>query len=129
MQNEIDDVEQMARLSAGDTAALRELYETHGRALLRFSAAMCRSRQAEAQANLAALATQQATYKVEKNKYASSITELGFKPATDKYYDVTIDSASATAFTATATGKGDAAGDVWTVDQTAKASVKTDKCH
>jgi len=41
-----DDVEQMARLAAGDTSALRGLYETHGRALLRFSAAMCRSRQA-----------------------------------------------------------------------------------
>lgn len=90
---------------------------------------MCRSRQAEAQANLAAMATQQASYKAGKNTYASTITELGFKPATDKYYDITIDSASATAFKATATGKGDAAGDVWTVDQSNKASVKTDKCH
>ncbi len=36
----------MARLAAGDTTALRELYECHGRALLRFSSAMCRSRQA-----------------------------------------------------------------------------------
>jgi len=35
----------MTRLAAGDPAALRELYERHGRALLRFSAAMCRSRQ------------------------------------------------------------------------------------
>ena len=35
----------MKRLAAGDPAALRELYEKHGRALLRFSAAMCRSRQ------------------------------------------------------------------------------------
>jgi RNA polymerase sigma-70 factor (ECF subfamily) len=41
-----DDVEQMARLAAGDISALRGLYETHGRALLRFSASMCRSRQA-----------------------------------------------------------------------------------
>lgn len=36
----------MARLAAGDAGALRELYERHGRALLRFSSAMCRSRQA-----------------------------------------------------------------------------------
>ena len=36
----------MARLVAGDADALRALYERHGRALLRFSSAMCRSRQA-----------------------------------------------------------------------------------
>jgi RNA polymerase sigma-70 factor (ECF subfamily) len=41
-----DDTECMARLAAGDTTALRQLYERYGRALLRFSAAMCRSRQA-----------------------------------------------------------------------------------
>lgn len=46
MQKTTDDVEQMARLAAGDTSALHELYATHGRALLRFSTAMCRSRQA-----------------------------------------------------------------------------------
>jgi RNA polymerase sigma-70 factor (ECF subfamily) len=41
-----DDIECMARLAAGDANALRELYQRHGRALLRFSSAMCRSRQA-----------------------------------------------------------------------------------
>jgi RNA polymerase sigma-70 factor, ECF subfamily len=41
-----DDTECMTRLAAGDSTALRPLYERHGRALLRFSAAMCRSRQA-----------------------------------------------------------------------------------
>jgi RNA polymerase sigma-70 factor (ECF subfamily) len=46
MQKTIEDVEQMARLAAGDPSALHELYATHGRALLRFSTAMCRSRQA-----------------------------------------------------------------------------------
>jgi len=40
------DAECMARLADGDSVALRTLYERHGRALLRFSAAMCRSRQA-----------------------------------------------------------------------------------
>src|ERR1044072_6525368 len=40
-----DDEEIMTRLAAGDRAALRELQELHGRALMRFSAAMCRSRQ------------------------------------------------------------------------------------
>ena len=40
------DSECMAQLADGDTAALRELYQRHGRALLRFSSAMCRSRQA-----------------------------------------------------------------------------------
>ena len=41
-----EDAEYVARLVAGDGHALRPLYERHGRALLRFSAAMCRSRQA-----------------------------------------------------------------------------------
>ena len=40
-----DDAEYVAQLVAGDGGALRPLYERHGRALLRFSAAMCRSRQ------------------------------------------------------------------------------------
>ena len=39
-----EDSHHMARLAAGDASALRYLYERHGRALLRFSAAMCRSR-------------------------------------------------------------------------------------
>jgi RNA polymerase sigma factor (sigma-70 family) len=41
-----DDSEDLARLAAGDANALRALYERHGHALLRFSTAMCRSRQA-----------------------------------------------------------------------------------
>ena len=46
MKNNCEDSERMARLAAGDAHALRELYEKHGRALLRFSSAMCHSRQA-----------------------------------------------------------------------------------
>jgi RNA polymerase sigma-70 factor (ECF subfamily) len=46
MKKASDDSERMARLAAGDTSALRELYEKHGRTLLRFSSAMCRSRPA-----------------------------------------------------------------------------------
>ncbi len=45
LKHDSDDAKQMARLAAGDPGALRELYERHGHALLRFSAAMCRSRQ------------------------------------------------------------------------------------
>jgi RNA polymerase sigma-70 factor (ECF subfamily) len=41
-----EDSECMARLAAGDASAVRDLYQRHGRALLRFSSAMCRSRQA-----------------------------------------------------------------------------------
>jgi RNA polymerase sigma-70 factor (ECF subfamily) len=40
-----EDAEHVAQLVAGNGGALRPLYERHGRALLRFSAAMCRSRQ------------------------------------------------------------------------------------
>jgi len=46
MNNVCDDSECMTRLAAGDATALRDLYQRHGRALLRFSSAMCRSRQA-----------------------------------------------------------------------------------
>jgi len=46
MKKNCEDSERMARLAAGDAHALHELYEKHGRALLRFSSAMCRSRQA-----------------------------------------------------------------------------------
>jgi RNA polymerase sigma-70 factor (ECF subfamily) len=46
MKTSGDDSALVARLIAGDASALRLLYERHGRALLRFSTAMCRSRQA-----------------------------------------------------------------------------------
>jgi RNA polymerase sigma-70 factor, ECF subfamily len=46
MSTHNDDARCMARLAAGDAAALKILYERHGRRLLRFSAAMCRSRHA-----------------------------------------------------------------------------------
>ena len=39
MKSHGDDSEYMARLASGDASALRHLYERHGRALLRFSAA------------------------------------------------------------------------------------------
>ncbi|HYJ41425.1 MAG TPA: RNA polymerase sigma factor [Steroidobacteraceae bacterium] len=41
-----EDTDCMARLAAGDAHAVHELYQRYGRALLRFSSAMCRSRQA-----------------------------------------------------------------------------------
>jgi len=41
-----DDFQHVTRLIAGDANALRPLYEKHGRALLRFALAMCRSKQA-----------------------------------------------------------------------------------
>jgi RNA polymerase sigma-70 factor, ECF subfamily len=46
MKTSGDDSALVTRLIAGDASALRLLYERHGRALLRFSTAMCRSRQA-----------------------------------------------------------------------------------
>lgn len=90
---------------------------------------MCRSRQAEAQANLASIKSAQEAYRAANNKYASSITELKWSVPDAKYYDYAIDSGSDTAFYATATGKGDSIGDVWSVDNTSAPVVKTDKCH
>jgi hypothetical protein len=90
---------------------------------------LCRARQAEAQANLKALSVAENTYKAQNARYSSSLSELGFSPAESRYYDIGVNSASDSVYSATATGKGEAAGDVWTVDQGGKPSVKVDKCH
>jgi Tfp pilus assembly protein PilE len=90
---------------------------------------LCRARQAEAKTNLQALHTAQASYFAEHKKYASTIAELAFAPATSKYYDIVVDTASDKGFTGTATGKGDASGDVWAVDQAGTPAVTIDKCH
>jgi RNA polymerase sigma-70 factor (ECF subfamily) len=45
MTKSSDDFELVSSLIAGDAGALRELYQRHGRSLLRFSVAMCRSQQ------------------------------------------------------------------------------------
>ncbi len=89
---------------------------------------ICKSRQAEAQANLKALHANQERYKAANGKYASSTADLGFTPGSDRYYDIKIDSASDTAYSATATGKAQAAGDIWTIDQSGATVAKTDKC-
>jgi Tfp pilus assembly protein PilE len=70
----------------------------------------CRARQAEATANLKALHAAQAAYVASHAKYASSLAELAFTPVNDRYYDITIDSATAATFKATANGKARAAG-------------------
>src|SRR5689334_7476585 len=90
---------------------------------------MCLSRQAEAKASLKSVHTAETAYKAGHAKFGSSLTEIGFTPATARYYDVKIDSASDTAFSATATGKDQSSGDVWSIDQTGTVVAKVDKCH
>lgn len=88
----------------------------------------CRARQSEAKGSLTALHKAQAAYLASNKKYAASVTDLGFTVADARYYDVKIESASATTYTATATGKQQAEGDVWTVDHAGTPVAKVDKC-
>ena len=67
-------------------------------------------------------------YKAQNARYASSLSELGFTPATSRYYDLKVDSATDSAYSATATGKDQSSGDVWSIDQTGAPVAKTDKC-
>ena len=89
---------------------------------------ICRSRQAEAQASLKGLHTSELAYKAQNGRYSSSMSELGFTPATSRYYDLKIDTSSEGAYSATATGKDQSSGDIWTIDQTGAPVAKTDKC-
>jgi hypothetical protein len=90
---------------------------------------ICRARQAEAQASLKGVHASEIAYKAKNAKFGSSLADIGFTPVGSRYYDVKVDSASDTAYAATATGKDQSAGDVWTIDQTGTPVAKTDKCH
>jgi S-adenosylmethionine hydrolase len=89
---------------------------------------ICHSRQARAKDNLNALNTAEAHFREKTGKFAGSLVELGFTAPEPENYDLKIDSATATTYHATATGKGSAKGDVWTVDQLGNPIVSIDGC-
>ncbi|MBK6691447.1 MAG: type IV pilin protein [Myxococcales bacterium] len=90
---------------------------------------MCRARQAEAKAGLASLHSAQSSYHAANKKYAGSLKDLAAPAVPPRYYELAIASASDKGYVATATGKDQAAGDVWTIDQSGKPTAKVDKCE
>ena len=90
---------------------------------------ICQSKQAEAKATLKTVRSSEASYLDANKKYSGSLTELAIPTDMARSYTVTVDSATATGYGATATGKDDMAGDVWKIDETAtEAKAVTDKC-
>ena len=62
----------------------------------------------------------EAVYKAEKDVYSDSLTAIGWRPPMGHtYYTYAITSSNTNGFSASATGDidGDAANDVWTIDQ------------
>jgi hypothetical protein len=90
---------------------------------------MCKSRQAEAHATLKSIHSAEETFKAKNGRYSTSLGEIGYPATANRFYDVSVDAASDFSFTATATGKDQAAGDVWFIDQTGKLQARTDKCQ
>jgi hypothetical protein len=88
----------------------------------------CHYRQQRAKDNLNALNSAEATFREKNGKFAASLVELGFTAPEPEDYDLKIDSANATTYKATATGKGAATGDAWTVDQLGNPVVSIDGC-
>ncbi len=88
----------------------------------------CRMRQGEATANLSALNEAQAKFHEANGRFAGSMDELNFTAPDPNYYDVSIESASATAYLAKAVGKRTVAGDEWTIDQLGNPVIRNNAC-
>lgn len=79
-------------------------------AIPQFGKMVKRARLAEAWAGLGGIRTAQAVYYMEWNAYTTSTGALDFDTPTGSIFDYSVPGASATTFTAQATGKGDGAG-------------------
>jgi hypothetical protein len=88
----------------------------------------CHYRQARAKDNLSALHTAETKFRERTGKFTGSFAELGFTTPEPEDYTLAIDSATDVAYHATATGKGAAKGDVWTIDQLGNPVVSVDGC-
>ncbi len=90
---------------------------------------LCRSRQAEAKSELAAFMITAQSYKADKGQFPKTLAESGYHPLNAKYYDISVVSSSATSIVAQATGKEEAAGDVWRINEKGAPTAVTDQCH
>jgi hypothetical protein len=89
----------------------------------------CRSKQSEAKGNLKALYVAQESFRAEKNKYATSIKELDFKPRGEKIrYEYALVESNATTFVAEGRGTGDMTGDVWRINEKNELINTQQKC-
>ena len=91
----------------------------------------CKSRQAEAKANLGAIFTNEEAYRAEYDLYNTGLSaNLGWAAAGTTRYAYTISAASSTAFTARASGDidGDGTNDAWTMDNTRNLTNATNDC-
>lgn len=90
----------------------------------------CKAKQSEARSNLAALAVAQEAYFAENSTYASTTGLLGFVVKGTAIYTLSIDSADASSFTATATkanmNKGKT--DTWIVSDVKSVSNTSNAC-
>jgi type IV pilus assembly protein PilA len=79
----------------------------------------CKSRQAEAKANLGAIFTSEEAYRAEYDTYHASLAVIGWEPKGTTRYAYTVPSAGSTSFTAQAAGNvdNDAALDTWQINQ------------
>ncbi len=88
----------------------------------------CHMRQKEARADLFALNDAQAKFHESHGRFARSFEELNFATPDQNYYDVSIESASADAYTAKALGKRNVKGDEWTINQLGNPVMRTSAC-
>lgn len=88
-------------------------------ALPQYSKYVAKSRQQDAKAQLMAVRQAQEIYKVQYGTYTTATANLSGWKGTSGKYTFAVTAATATTFSASATGNidGDATDDVWTIDQ------------
>ena len=90
----------------------------------------CKSKQAEAKAQLATVVAAMSQGLAESGSYPNSVDGLkkhGFDPSAE-YYDLAIVSADAESFVVEARGKGEMKGDLWRVDEKRNPKLVNDVC-
>ena len=91
----------------------------------------CRSKQAEAKANLGSIFATQQAYRSEYETYVSGVSKLGWAPSGTTRYAYSVIAADTTTFTVRALSTlldHDPTIDVWTIDQTKAIISRTNDC-
>lgn len=98
-------------------------------AIPNFSKYACRSKQAEAKANLGNLRSMQEAYRAEYDTYGSTTGNIGFSVTGNTNYTYSITSATGTTFQASASGTVAGAADAWTIDESGTLTNTTPACN
>tara|TARA_B100000614_G_C14444999_1_gene451867 strand:+ start:319 stop:654 length:336 start_codon:yes stop_codon:yes gene_type:complete len=88
----------------------------------------CKARQSEAKSNLGNIRAMQEAYLAETDRYANTMSVLGFNALGNSRYNYSIRSANATLFTASASGMINNNQDVWTITQGGTLVNDTNAC-